>query len=314
MKDQLLALIEKYDSIVVFGHINPDGDCFGSQVGIKEIILENFPNKKVFIAGTGIKRFYKRLGNVSNVDAELISKSLAIIVDCSAFNRLEVSLAANAKAHIIFDHHLPSHDTIDCPRIIDNSKIAASEIIAEWALENNLVINKIAAEALFLGITTDSGGFKYKNTSSSTFVIASKLVATGFDFEGMYDVLHTSYEIDLKLQGFILSHYKKTKTGFIYNIFTRNDLKKLGLESNAAASRVNTLSNIEGYPVWGSFTEYPDGFFRVELRSKGFPIVSVALLFGGGGHANACGITRLEHDRISEVVDAVNRHLMEIKR
>ena len=313
MKDQLLEIIQRNDHIVIFGHINPDGDCYGSQVGLQQIILENYPGKHVYIVGTGMPRFYNKLGKMDVVSDEILKDSLAIIVDCSAFNRLEVKGAEKAKEHIIFDHHIENPDTLKCPKILDKNKIAASEIIADWALKNDLRINKIAAEALFLGITTDSGGFRYKNTTNNTFFIAGKLVETGFSVPDFYNVLQRSTERDLALQGFLLSKYKKTKNGFIYVTFAQNNIKKLGIDSNSAASRVNILANIENFPVWGTFTEYPDGVYRVELRSSGLNIQPIAVKFGGGGHANACGITRLDANLLDDLLVEIENFLKENK-
>ena len=311
MKDKLLEIIKKFDSIVVFGHINPDGDCYGSQTALKKIINQNFSEKNVYIVGSGIKRFFCLLGNMDEVTDEIIKDSLAIIVDCSAYDRLEDTRVSLAKAVIIFDHHIPNEDLIDAPSLIDTEKIATCEIITEWAIKNNLAFDQLAAEALFLGICTDSGRFVYKQTTGNTLRLASVLIDKDFDIEQFYEILYLTYEKDLRLQGFILSRYKKTKSGFIYVTFTQKDLKNLHLEGSNVASKVNTLANIEGYKVWGVFTEYPDGIYRVELRSRGISIQPVTLMYGGGGHANACGIARLAPEKIKSVIDSVDKYLLE---
>ena len=74
MFDLILKQIEKYDSIVIYGHLNPDGDCYGAQVGLKEVILANYPHKKVYVTGTGCPRFFSLIGEMAKVSNETIAK------------------------------------------------------------------------------------------------------------------------------------------------------------------------------------------------------------------------------------------------
>ena len=83
MYKEIWNRIRSYDSIVIFGHINPDGDCYGSQIGLKNAILDNFQDKKVFIVGTGYPKLFSLMGSLDQVDDDTIKNSLAIVVDTS---------------------------------------------------------------------------------------------------------------------------------------------------------------------------------------------------------------------------------------
>ena len=79
MFEQITKKIEEHDSIVIFGHLNPDGDCYGSQVALKAILKKHYPNKNVYIVGSGLPNFYHILGKMDEVSLETIQKSLAIV-------------------------------------------------------------------------------------------------------------------------------------------------------------------------------------------------------------------------------------------
>jgi len=309
MKDKLLEIIEKHSSIVIFGHANPDGDCYGSQAGLKRVLQIKYPRKRVYMVGTGFPAFFSRLGEMDKISDEIIKSSLGIIVDCSNEARCEDQRVSNTIERIKFDHHLEGNNPFTGVALLNTGKIAAAEIIVEWAFKNRLKLDKIAAEAFFLGISTDSGRFMYDLTTPLTFKTVSRLLEYGVVMSELYNILYQNEESDLAIKGFILSHYKKTKFGLIYIVITQADIKKLGIDSNRAAGQVNLLSNIIGYPIWASFTELPDGRYRAELRSKGVMIQPIALKFGGGGHPNACGISSFDGNKIEDVIIEINNLL-----
>src|SRR5574344_815276 len=85
----VFSLIGKYDSIVIFGHSLPDGDCYGSQIAFREVLQTAYPHKKIFAIGSGLYALFERLGEMDIVSDELIVKSLAILVDVSDFPLVE---------------------------------------------------------------------------------------------------------------------------------------------------------------------------------------------------------------------------------
>ena len=202
--------IKEYDSIVIFGHVNPDGDCYGSELGLKRAILDTFPNKKVYAVGTGYPRLFSLVGELDKVDDEVIKTSLSIVVDTSNQERVEDQRYKLGLDVIKIDHHI-AQEHFGNPELLETNRISCTELITRMLLANNVVISKEAALPLFLGLVTDSGRFLYQPISKDTYVAAGELVSTGIDVNALYDALYEVDEKLLKLKGYIFSNYKKPK-------------------------------------------------------------------------------------------------------
>ncbi len=305
MYKEIWNRIKSYDSIVIFGHINPDGDCYGSQIGLKNAILDNFQDKKVFIVGTGYPKLFSLMGSLDQVDDDTIKNSLAIVVDTSNQDRVEDQRFKLALDVIKIDHHI-AQEHFGNPELVDTNKISCTELITNILLENGAIITKEAALGLFLGLVTDSGRFLFQPIKSSTYLIASKLVDTGIDCQTLYDVLYEVEEKMLRFKGYVYSNYKKTKENVVFLVLSKETLKKLDVDYNLAASQVNSIANIKGSPAWVFFSESPTGMVRVELRSKDINVQEVASTFNGGGHlhASGCRLDALEdYKYVLEVLD-----------
>ena len=313
MFEQVLKQIEKYDSIVIYGHLNPDGDCYGAQVGLKEVILSNYPNKKVYVTGTGCPRFFHLIGKTDKVSDEVIANSLAILVDGNDLSRMEDKRIYTAKAYAKIDHHIDTGSFTEGPFVVDVIANSTCDIIAGLVLDHNLKITKLGANALYLGIVTDSARFQFVNDYVQTFERVKFLCEHGADPTKLNTLLNKTDEQSLAVKGYIMSHYKKTEDGVIYIIYDKETLKKIGASANDASNMVNLLSNIEGYPIWCSFAEYEDGKVRCEFRSNGPEVQPVAASIGGGGHAMASGaqLPRLDLDYIHSIIEKYNQTLRE---
>ncbi|NCA97230.1 MAG: bifunctional oligoribonuclease/PAP phosphatase NrnA [Bacteroidia bacterium] len=287
--NEVLSLIEQYDSIVIFGHSLPDGDCYGSQIAMREILRTAYPKKSIYAIGSGLPVLFARLGLMDVVSDETIRSSLAIIVDFSNFPMAEDTRILTAAAFVKIDHH-HENTPFEYPKIMDHGVIATAELIARLAFENEIPLTKVAAEAIFLGIVTDSGRFLYSPTRKETFQIVSALYDAGLETKPLYDIIYQTEENQLKYKGFLLSHYEKSPHGVVYCYAAKDDYLSFGLDFAYASSQVNTLANIKGSPIYALFTENESGGLRVELRSNGAPIRDIAVKHGGGGHANASGV------------------------
>ena len=304
MFNQILELIKKHDSIVIYGHLNPDGDCYGAQVGLKEIILANFPNKKVYLAGTGVPRFFSLICHMDEVSDEVVANSLAILVDGNDLSRMEDKRIYNAKAWAKIDHHIDTGGFTEGPFIVDTLANSACDIIAGLVIDYKLKISPLGANALYLGILTDSAKFTFVNNYVQTFERAKFLCEHGADPTKINNLLAKTDEKSLFAKGYIMSHYKKTKAGVVYIVYDRKTLRKIGVSANEASNLINLLGNIEGYPIWCSFAEYDDGKVRCEFRSNGPEVQPVAASIGGGGHAMASGaqLKSLDKDYIKSII------------
>lgn len=302
--------IQEADIITIFGHVIPDGDCYGSQLGLRNAIRENFPEKKVYALGSGIPRFFSLIGEMDNVGDDVIKNSLAIIVDTANLNRIEDQRYSLAKDIIKIDHHL-LQDHFGNPEVILTENLSCTQIIADMLITLNIPFSKPTALPLFLGLVTDSGRFLYQPISEDAYRIAGALSTTGIDIQSLYDILYEVDEKILRFKGYIFSNYKKTKNGVIYLTISKEVIKKYGLDYNTCASLVNSVSGIKGSPIWVFFSEADNGLVRVEFRSKGVPVQPTATKFGGGGHLQAAGCRLDTLEDYKYVVDELDKVLGE---
>ena len=140
---EIYRLIKKNDIITLYGHINPDCDCYASSLALREIIKDNFPGKKVYALGYGSEALYDRLTCYDEVSDDVIKSSLAIECDCSEIDRVSEQRIRLAKQIAKIDHHIESKPFIGV-KWVDTSAIACAQMIAEFAFEYKLFFWKIA--------------------------------------------------------------------------------------------------------------------------------------------------------------------------
>ena len=308
--ESALKLIEQNDVITIYGHAMPDGDCYGSQLGLRELIKDNFPGKKVYMVGTGLPAFFERLAPMDEVDEETIASSLAILVDVSCLRRVEDARVFKAKEFLKFDHHQLNNELepFDGVAVVDSNRIAACEIIAEMALAYKWKISTLAAEAMFLGMCTDSGRFVYQGTTARTLEIRDFLKRKGIHTRSLLKIAYYESPERIRLKERIRRGAKYSGS-VRYYFLAKPTYEKYGVSAQEALHLVNSLSsNCEENHSYALFVEFPDGQVNVELRSnKGYPVHGVAKAFGGGGHRFASGCTiPLGVEHMMAVIDMMN--------
>lgn len=305
--------IKKYDNIVIFHHIRPDGDCLGSQAGLAELIKTNFPDKKVFKVGDAQGSFpfmNFEFDKIENVD---FTNSLGIVVDASSGDRIECAelLYENkTTAKLRIDHH-PNDSDIKYDYLwVDEYYAAAAEMIAKIAYEGKMKVTKEAASYIYLGINTDSGRFLYPETSARTHeLVAFLMKEANFHPKEILREMSKRTSKQIKFIGNILSGFKKDGRVLYYEI-TQDVLDKFGYNSFEAAQFVNEIGNIEDNSCWALFVQLEDGNVRGRLRSNGPLVNKVARLYNGGGHDNAAGITLSSWDQVSDVLKNLNEEIV----
>lgn len=309
MFEKLKAIIEDHNSIVIFGHPNPDGDCYGSQFGLKEAIRLNYPNKKVYVVGSGLRRFRDYFGKMDDVDDNTIAGSLAILVDGNDLSRMEDQRVWNAKAWIKIDHHVENYRFTQGEYVVDEEANSTCELILLMIQECGWKINPLIADALYLGICTDSGRFQYITRFPEAFHEVAWLCEQGANPKALNDILNITYENALRFRGYIYSNYKKSEHGVIYMVLDKATIAEYGLTASRAGNMINLLSNIVGYPIWVFICETEEGFSHIEFRSNGPAVQPIATSFGGGGHKMASGVTipTFDEKTIKEVIDACDK-------
>ena len=313
MFEKIIDKIEQYDSIVLFGHLNPDGDCYGSQIALKAILKEHYPNKQVFIAGSGLPKFFHLLGQMDQVSDEVIKNSLAVILDSNDLSRVEDKRVFSALDYVKIDHHIDNNSFHEGPEVINTEVTSTSELIYLLAKENNFVVPLLAAKALYLGLFTDSGRFQYATNYIQLFDILKDLIRLGVKPIELTTVLNVTGEKSLEIKSFIYRQIKKDPAGILYIIASKKDRDNLGVSYPQITANTSLISNVEGYSVWFIASETDDGGMQVEMRSNNVNVQKVALAFGGGGHTFAAGflINTFNQENIEKLLDMLRTAIKE---
>lgn len=288
-KQHILDKILDYKRIIIHMHMRPDGDCYGAGFGLKHILKESFPDKEIYNVGETAD-YVKFIGDVDIIPDDYYQGALSIVVDTATRDRVADQRFVKGDYVIKIDHHIPVDQYGDY-QYVDVTRPATSQIILEFYLEysNILKLNMDAARALYTGIVTDTGRFKYRSVTADTFKAVAHLIDFGLDFGGILTMLDVKTENQMKLQGYVLQNFEKTANGVAYIKMTPDIIKKYNVSLEEATSLVNELSCLEDCPVWMLFAEYENNIVRARLRSKGPAINLLANKYDGGGHPMACG-------------------------
>ena len=303
---QIFEKIEKADSIVIFGHKSPDGDCVGSVMGMKYALSDYFPKKHIYAVGTHPEYLGRDIDKSDEVSDEVIASSLALLVDLSDLKRVEDQRINMAKEIVCVDHHVPDKDEYEFLVYREVDAHSATYILAKLLFERYGHICAKASKYLFLGLVTDTGRFQF-DCEQDTLEIGGKLISNGVDYKALYRELYRQNSKDLRYRAFIYNHF--AFSGLVtYCCVSKKEYEALGLEQNEASGKVNLLSLLDDHPIWAFFSEQNDGTIRVELRSDGrYNMQKVAKQFNGGGHIPASGCTLSSFDRVKDVLEALNK-------
>ncbi len=291
MFEEILQAIKEYPIIVIHRHFNPDGDAMGSQLGLKALLQENFPEKKIYAVGDDPKRFSFMDGaTMDEVNDEIYQNALAIILDCGASSLISDERYKLAAKTARMDHHIYAEKIADV-EVVDTSYESCAGEVTDFALESGLKLSPVSAKALYTGMVTDSGRFRYDSTTSDTFRLASALLKEKFDLNELYAQLYADdfSRVRLKAQFILKIGFSEGGVAYIYT--TKEELSGYDADTfTISRGMVATMSDLKGVDVWVNFTETEDGVL-VEIRSSKYNINPIAVKYGGGGHAKASGAT-----------------------
>ena len=296
MFEAILALIKSYDTIILHRHNKPDGDAMGSQVGMKQILMENFPEKSIYAVGDDPRFFgFIEGSQMDEIPDSAYENALAIILDCGSSSLISDSRYSLAAKTARIDHHIFC-ETIADEEVVDTSFESCCGMVTQFARESGLRLNPIAAKALYTGIVTDSGRFRYDGTTARTHSLVSWLLEQHFDTNEVFRNLYAdSYESKkLKAQFILKIQFTPANVAYIYT--TREEFEALGVDTfTVSRGMVNTMADMKGVDIWVNFTETEKGVL-CELRSSRYNINPIAVKYGGGGHAKASGATVADRD------------------
>ena len=291
MFKKILQEILHYDKIIIHRHSNPDGDALGSQIGLRLILEENFPEKKVYTVGDHAKRYsFMARSKMDEIGDDVYEGALAIILDTSAKALISDDRFTLAAKTIRIDHHIFCEKIADI-ELTDTSYESCAGLVAAFAKECGLRLTPLAAKTLYTGMITDSGRFRYDSTSSQTFRIAAYLFEQEFDTNDIYRNLYADdfARIQLKAKFVLKIQLSPKNVAYIYT--TKEEMQSLNADIfSVSRGMVGTMSDIRGVDIWVNFTETENGVL-CELRSSKYNINPIAVKYGGGGHAKASGAT-----------------------
>ena len=291
-------LIEESDFVVVLSHQNPDGDAFGSALGLGLMLLRAGLNVKVsWPDPVELPLKYEFLPGkellISPVDLQ--PHDLVIVVDCANASRLGELEDAVLKVNnvINIDHH-PDNSMFGTVNMVDAAASATAEILYKEAGDIGLEIDRDIAVCLYTGLVTDTGRCQFSNTSAETFRIASELVEMGVEPNRLYEKIYQGDTLAyMRFTGEMVSRaVYEPETGLIYVFMSQEELSRFGVEMNETEDLIDSLRVLRGHRIATLFKEQDDGRIRVSLRSRAdTDIGAVARSLGGGGHRVAAGYT-----------------------
>lgn len=329
MFEHILEKIKEFDTIIIHRHIRPDGDCIGSQFGLKRYLEYNFPNKKIYAVGDEVPEYLSQLGTSDKILPDIYNDALVIVVDTSLEKRICDSNYKLGKYIIKIDHHDDSPMYGDY-EYVDPLSPACCAILVKMFREYESVGYTIplnSAIALYTGIITDTGRFRFRGVTGETMANAGYLLDKGINTDEVFTKLYIKSVEELKLEGYVYNHFKTTKNGVAYIYFTKDIIEKYNVTKEEAANLVNCLDSINGSLIWVAFVdqmlpkseivinenELPENEIRVRIRSRFVSINAIATHYRGGGHLQAAGATIYSKKEMNNLLKELDEALYTYK-
>lgn len=305
--DHFSKWFERADKIVIVSHVSPDGDAIGSSLGLWHffstqeknayVIVPNaFPDFLKWMPGSKdilLYDLYKDFADKLIAEADVIC-----CLDFNVLNRIENmadSVAASPARKILIDHHLHPEDfcriTVSYPKISSTSELVF-RLICRMGYFNE--ISREAAECIYTGMMTDTGGFSFNSNNPEIYFIISELLSKGINKDEIYRKVYNTYsECRLRLMGYILTRMKVyTPYHSALLTLTVDEQSQFNYEKGDSEGFVNIPLSVKGV-LLSCFLRQDtvNGMIKVSLRSVGnFPCNKLAArFFNGGGHLNASG-------------------------
>jgi bifunctional oligoribonuclease and PAP phosphatase NrnA len=293
--DRIVESIRECRTFCVAGHIRPDGDCVGSQLGLtlalrnegKKVYCWNenrIPEKYDFLDRDGIIQKPRRG----------LKFDCVIATDAASFERLGSvgRCVANRKLLINIDHH-QSNTRYGDLNWVSAREPSTGELIFRLLKVAKWPITKRIADSLFTAVSTDTGSFQYATTRPGTYHVAGELVRRGADLAKICDEVYQSYPLSrVRLLRHIYSHFRLTHDDQIAYVWLRKaDFARSGAESDDTEGLIDHIRAIAPVVVACVFEEIEPELTRISLRSKSekVNVNEIAAQFGGGGHSAAAG-------------------------
>lgn len=299
--NEICKNIKKYNNFLITAHISPEGDALGSQLGFYNLI-KKLGKQAMIISDDQLPSGYDFLPGVENIrrlgkESKYIKFDCLVALDCADLKRTGgvYKLNQDNKPVLNIDHHI-SNQIFGDVNWVDAHASSCSEMIYKLHKRLRLRMDKDTALALYTGIMTDTGSFRYSNTSSSTFKAAAELLKFKVNVAEVYRYTYENIlpqEVKLLLK--FLSKIKFFGQGRIAAFQIDSELlrgKKLGIDlADQCLSFGRAIKGVEVVVLFKNNSGLKSQV-RVNLRSQGrVDVNKIAAFFGGGGHKTAAGCT-----------------------
>jgi phosphoesterase RecJ-like protein len=292
---RILDGIRDSDSLCVVGHIRPDGDCIGSQLGLTYALLHQgkrvtcwnedpMPRKLAFLDP---KNLLQSPGPARPFDC-------VIATDCASFERLGRAgpLLHSRKLLINIDHHASNTHYGDL-NWVSAREPSTGELIFHLLKAANWPITPLIADNLFTAVSTDTGSFQYASTTPASLAVAGELIKRGANLARICEEVYQSYPLSrVRLLQHVYNHFRLVHQNQIaYFWLKKSDYTRTGAEPDDSEGLIDHIRAIEPVVVACVFEEIKSNLTRISLRSKSarVDVNAIAAQFGGGGHQAAAG-------------------------
>ena len=315
MNCNLDDIIKSSKKILLLSHMNPDGDTLGSMCAMYSMILNRFKKKADMSIVSALPFNYRFLPNINlaqrNFDKSLVY-DLVIALDVASIERVYDAkiFFDRAKVTINIDHHKTNPKYGDY-QIIEPNASSCGEVLYNYFKKNNWKIDKDSATCLYTAIMTDTGNFRFENTSASSLRAAADLVEAGANPNYIYKQCY-----ETKTKNFVMfQNYCVNKAEFlddgkiVYTTVYKKDLEKFSAGEDYTDGIAETLRAIETTEVAFVAKEVDTKLTKISMRSKNIDVAEICTKFQGGGHTYAAGCTIK-----AGISDAIKKILKEIKQ
>jgi len=299
--------IKKYNTIVIARHIGVDPDAMASQIGLKEAILETFPEKCVYAVGQGSSKFnyLGKLDKLENID---YTKSLLIVLDTPDKKRVDAENIESYAFKMKIDHH-PFVEKFCDIEWIDDQASSACQLIIELLYNTKLKRTKNIMEKLFQGMVSDTNRFMFSNSNAKTFYLVGKMLEEyKFDLARLYEPLYLRPLREVRLQGYVEQNMQVSEHGVAFIKITDEIINKFKVDASSAGNMINNLNYIEEALVWMTISEdVKNDIIKISIRSRGPVINTIAEKYHGGGHKLASGARVKNEQEVDFLIHELDR-------
>ena len=322
---EIVKLIKESDDIVIMTHTNMDGDAIGSASALCHA-LRTLGKRCVILIEDEIPGYLRFMHDHSEGGDPFFVKempfeaNLAVVVDCGDVSRTEKRLGVfkSCEKKIVVDHHIQGEKFADLC-VVEPDASATGILVYQLIKELGVEITKKIAEDLYVAIMTDTGCFRYSNTTAECHLVTAELYKAGIEFDKLGTLVYDTLPIaQVKLESKIIDWMKLFADGkAVISYVTREQLRELGATYDMTGSCIDVLRKIDSVEICAFLKQHDDGSYKLSLRAKSYADVNaVARALGGGGHIRAAGATLTGDlsDVLAKVVSEVEKELKRCER